>query len=86
MNGGDTFTYVDTSVDQHLWFIVSDPLLDDKKVVVVDLTTVGRFKETTCLINRGEHPFVKHQTCVAYKYAKIVTLEWLTEKFNDGKI
>lgn len=37
------------------------------------MTSFDITKEEVCLINQGEHPFVKHKTCIDYSKAKHAT-------------
>ena len=55
-------------------------------MVIVNLTTYQAPKEKFCLIEAGEHPFVKHTTCVAYNYARIVPLARLEQRLQQGMI
>ncbi len=86
MNAGDTFLIGNKSVDEHLWVIVSDPALDDQRVVVMNFTSAHRSKESFCLIQAGEHPFVKHETCIAYIHARITSLAKLIHNRDVGAI
>jgi hypothetical protein len=74
VNAGDTFLLVNQKLDDHLWVILSDPGKDSTRVLIVSLTTAAPHKESVCLVHAGQHPGVTHESCVAYNYAKIVTL------------
>jgi len=85
MNGGDTFRIPQpgTSLDSHLWIVISDPSIDAKRILIVNFTTLRADSDRACVLNAGEHPFVKHETCVNYGGAKIVskaTIEHLMSK------
>ena len=86
MDAGDTFLIDNRATDDHLWVIISDPRTDDQRVVIVNLTTYRPPKERFCLIQAGEHPFVRHETCVAYNHARIVSLSRLTRLRYGGRI
>jgi hypothetical protein len=50
--------------------------------LIVSLTTYRPKKEAVCLLDVGDHPFIKHQTCIAYDLARapsLVQLEQLSE-------
>lgn len=66
--------------------IVSDPEIDPRRVLLLSLTTYRDGKEDVCLIERGQHPFVRHTTCVAYDIAKVVTLDQLTAFRDSGQL
>jgi hypothetical protein len=76
VNAGDTFLRGDH--DKHLWVVISDPALDPENVVIVNLTSLDSEKEQACVLRRGDHPWIRHDTCVNYHDAVIATLEKLT--------
>lgn len=79
MNAGDTF--IDGKY-HHLWIIISDPAVDSEKVVIVNFTTHTVAEEPSCIVQKGEHPFVRHKTAVRYTDARLVSsanLETLRE-------
>lgn len=70
MNAGDTF--IDGKY-HHLWIILSDPAIDSEKLIIVNLTTHTIAEKSTCVLERGEHPFIKHKTSVRYSDARVVS-------------
>jgi hypothetical protein len=60
--------------DRHLWVIRSDPEKDDQRVRIVTITTLDETKDQACVLPRGCHPFVTHDSCVAYKFARVAAL------------
>ncbi len=50
---------------------------------MVSVTTFEDFKEDVCPINAGDHPRVAHRSCVAYREARMTTLERLIA-LRDG--
>lgn len=75
---GTTFHFNDRLNEGHLFLIISSPSYP--QVVVVNMTTPKRFSDTSCLLNKGDHPFVEHETCIAYEYAEIISTIELQEK------
>ena len=69
MNAGDTFLVAlpGTSYDSHLWIVISDPDADAERIVIVSLTSHRADKDQACLLRVGDHPYVKHDTCVNYR-------------------
>jgi hypothetical protein len=86
MKAGDTFTLKDKSVDSHLWVIVSDPAVDAQRVLFVSMTSYDVTKEKVCLLDVGDHPFVKHRTCIAYDFAKVAPLQALVTLRDQGHL
>jgi len=73
MRAGDTFVFHDGS-DNHLWVVISNPELDVTAfVVIVNLTTYKVGKDSACILNPEDHPFIKHETCVQYADARAVS-------------
>ncbi len=60
MNAGDTFRIPQpgTSLDSHLWVVISDPAIDEAHVLIVSFTTRRQDSDTACVLQAGEHPFV----------------------------
>ncbi len=66
MQSGDTFFLSKASADVHLWLVLSDPAQDPTRVLLVSLTSHDRQSDPACVIEPGEHPFVRHRTAVAF--------------------
>jgi len=82
MDAGSTFLL--TQKDSHLWIVLSDPAIDAENVLIVNLTTAHHLKESVCLLEAGEHPWVCHRTCVNYADAKVVPLKSLYALKDKG--
>ncbi len=66
MNAGDTFLVDEpaTSYDSHLWMVVSAPERDRDRVVILNLTSWRADKDQACVLEPGDHPYVRHRSCV----------------------
>lgn len=84
MNPGDTFILKDRSVDSHLWIVVSEPAIDPERVLFVSMTSYDITKEKVCLLDIGDHPFIKHRTCIAYDFARLAPLTTLVALRDRG--
>jgi hypothetical protein len=84
VKAGDTFTLKDKAVESHLWVIVSDPAVDAERVLFVSMTSYDVTKEKVCLLDAGDHPFIKHRTCIAYDFAKVAPLKALLALRDQG--
>jgi hypothetical protein len=79
---GDTLFVAD-----HLCAVISDPLKDPQRVVLVSFTTFETWKDDTCCIEPDEHPFVRHLTSISYSFpAKTFSLEYLMQRISDGHV
>ena len=75
LKAGDSFRFSDGRDGGHLWFVISSGQLDP--VVVVSVTTWRADKDQNCVLEVGDHPFLKHKSCIAYDLAKSVSQEKL---------
>lgn len=69
MNPGETFIGYD--LGNHLWIVLSLPT-ERGEIALVNLTTHGRSSRcgTHCVVVQpGEHPFVRRDSCVHYRKA-----------------
>lgn len=85
MDAGDTFLIPNLG-DDHLWMIISDPTADATRVVVVCFLSWSPTLDQACVLHGGEHPFVKHETCVHYPWARIVPTAQLDEMRKRGDL
>jgi hypothetical protein len=73
MRAGDTFTFAPRVTDRHLWMVISDPeTYPDDLVVIVSFTSHDLTKDPACVLDLGDHPFIRHETSVAYRRARYV--------------
>jgi hypothetical protein len=77
MDAGTTFLL--SAGDIHLWIIISDPKLDAQDVLIVNLTSLAPRKEQSCVLRVGDHPWIRHDTCVNYGDSKVTTLDKLVD-------
>jgi len=74
LNRGDTFLTGDEQEDTlHLWIVLTPP--SEGEVVTVSVTTKRRHSETLVELHPGDHPFIVHDSVIAYSYARIRTVE-----------
>ena len=84
LKAGDSFRFADGRDGGHLWFVISSGQLDP--VVVVSVTTWRTDKDQNCVLEVGDHPFVKHKSCIAFDLAKCVSQEKLRLWMERGEI
>lgn len=83
LNCGDTFYAGDTEDDEpHLWIIISPPT--DDKVVIVSVTTRRLRSETLVCLKVGDHPFIKHESVIAFTYSQIRCLADINSAIQNG--
>jgi len=67
MNLRETYIWRD-----HLWIVISLPD-ETGALVLVNFTTWKENKDQSCVVEPGDHPFIKNKTVVAYKNAWVCT-------------
>ena len=70
----------------HLWVVLTDPGDDSSKVVLVNLTSLRPNVDTTVILDRGDHPFVKHKTVINYGDAKFSSIRSINDGCENGII
>ena len=75
----------------HLHIVCNDPVFYPRAnancSLLVNISTVNELSgeyDNTCLLNSGEHPFVKHLSYVAYERADIFGENTLLRGIADG--
>ncbi len=82
---GDTFLLTrGTGTTPHLWVILWGPAGAARAFLAVFLTTLRPHSDRTCVITAGEHPFVHHDTAVAYGEAQRWPEDRLLQLIADG--
>ncbi|MGP0063067.1 MAG: hypothetical protein ACLQGP_05615 [Isosphaeraceae bacterium] len=63
---------------------MSDPEKDPSRILIASMTSSDVDKEDVCLIHPGEHPKVKHKTCICYRPMRQTTVETLERLRQSG--
>jgi hypothetical protein len=83
MRRGDTFLGGgEAHGENHLWLVINDPSAHSGIALIVNVSNLRPNAETTCLVRRGEHPFMQHDSYVRYgsaRRANVVDLEKLVK-------
>ena len=83
LSRGDTFLTGDEEDDTlHLWIVLTPP--SEGEVVTVSVTTKRRRSETLVELHSGDHPFIVHDSVIAYSYARIRTVEEIEVAVGSG--
>jgi hypothetical protein len=70
LNCGDTFLTGDGDENNfHLWVIISPP--SQGEVVTVCVVTAHKRSERLVVLNAGDHPFIRHESVIAYGHSQI---------------
>lgn len=80
---GDTFLIEDVDGPEcHLWIVITPP--SEGEVVIVSVTTKRQKSETLVILKKGDHPFIEHDSVIAYRYSKVVTVESIETAIKNG--
>ncbi len=67
IRGGDTFLPHDVNLE-HLLVVISDPESNpDDDIVWVNITTYRQDKDCACILEKGDHPYIRHRSVVRYE-------------------
>lgn len=71
---------------KHLFICLTDPIGKDRETLLVSVSSVqpGVPHDSTCLLYPGDHPFVRHDSFVAYWHSRIETAEALSRGVKSG--
>ena len=82
---GDTFLLTrGTGTTPHLWVILWGPAGAARAFLSVYLTTFRAHSDRSCVIVAGEHPFIQHDTAVAYGEVQRWPEDRLLQRVADG--
>ncbi|HPO14636.1 MAG TPA: hypothetical protein PLI09_14430 [Candidatus Hydrogenedentes bacterium] len=56
-----------------------------QEALVVSVTSYNEEKDPTCILNVGDHPFIKHKSCISYRHATVTSYAVLNGLINTGK-
>jgi hypothetical protein len=68
----------------HLWLVLTDPHGNPPEVVLTMVRTRKRFTDDTVILNVGDHPFVKHESCVHYSDAQRFSVAAIMQRAAEG--
>lgn len=68
----------------HLWVILWRPAGGANALLAVYLSTLRAHSDRSCVLARGEHPFIQHDTAVVYGAVQRWTVEKLDELVAGG--
>ena len=71
---GETYLIEGLGPKAHVWVVCSLPS-SDGSVLLINMTTARADSDRNCVINEGEHSFVKHETVMEYEKARIISKE-----------
>ncbi len=73
-------------VSKHLYFVISKSNIGSDCVVCVNITTYHDNKDESCIIEPGEHGFIKEKSLVKFDKAILPKVENLEKALENGTI
>jgi len=87
MEIGDVYLPTNRVIDDHPRIVISDPDLNPVQVVLVNFTGFeGEFRDHSCIIEVGEHPWLTKKTCISYKDASVVAQVDVDKLIESGRL
>jgi hypothetical protein len=72
-----------SSLNDHLWIVLTEPNSDDK-VICVSFTTKREHSDCTTECDAKDHEFLKHATVIAYRFAILIPVKKFEECLATG--
>ncbi|MDZ4852861.1 MAG: hypothetical protein SGI77_26540 [Pirellulaceae bacterium] len=73
MEIGDVYLPTDPRIDKHPRVVISDPDANPEAVVLVNFTGAeDEYRDHSCILEIGEHPWLRKRTCISYKDASLI--------------
>lgn len=88
MNAGDTILVANpgSRFDKHLWVVLSDPAIDPERILIVNVTSHKPHHDQTCLLEAGEHPWLKWRSCIMYEGARVTSIADCDRVIKSGHV
>lgn len=68
----------------HLRVLISSPDADCENIVIVNITSWDESKDQSCILNKGDHPWIVKKSIVYYQKAFLGKLAELKAAKNSG--
>ena len=68
----------------HLWFLITEPDAVSFQCVMVNVTTLRSHCDRTLVLQRGEHPFIRHPSVISFADARIVDARHIEAGIEAG--
>ena len=86
MQAGECFLIGGHGLTPHLWIVLTQPSGDPARVLIASCTSRKPWSDDTILLDRGDHPFIRHETVIAYTEVRIVEVRVIEFQLGVGKI
>lgn len=89
---GDAFLFRYPNADYHMVFIIAKIVHNKKKDESFVLSMVSSWKDNSrlcdeaCIIDAGEHEFIKHKSYIAYEVTFLLSEKQIDKNLADGSM
>jgi len=83
LNIGDTFLLATPPNDMHLFIVIAS--FQHGNYLCVNITTLRHNSDTSCILQSGDHPFIKHDSVINYKGAQELNPLEIPNLTKNGK-
>jgi hypothetical protein len=83
VNAGDTFVL--SAQGAHLCIVAAGPC-QHGNILFVRVTSDHPSKDRTCILQPGDHPFIRHTSLIHYADAKVVDDRRLADAIRAGQV
>jgi hypothetical protein len=77
------YTFLPDAVGAHLWFVCTNASASGE-LAALSLTTLRPVSDTTCIVARGDHPFVQHDSVIYYRAGRLWEVRALQAAIDSG--
>lgn len=70
---------------KHLCILLTDPVGPPEQILTVTVVTAGDNFDSACVLNAGDHEFIKHKSYVAYATCRIDFASRIKECVASGE-
>lgn len=69
----------------HLFFICTKPSCNDEYLLVNITTWTNPLCDDSCILNAGDHEFIRHKSWVVYRAARVESNATIIRGISDGR-
>lgn len=86
IQAGDTIFIPSGNSGEHLFVVVTGIRIVDRKrmILLAPIETLVAKSETSCILNPGDHAFVKHASHIGYRHCRVEDMDRLEAYIETG--
>lgn len=72
-------------LDSHVWIVISAPDSDGNVLCVSFSTLRGEEEDLSCVLKKGDHAFIRHDTVIKYALARAWPASGIKKAMDSGQ-